>query len=179
MSDSTTFPDSAAKWPVSIRLRGVSGLPILPLTWPIRCSGTEPTHPFTSFASVLLPTYARGGDDNRHRRGGRWTRYRASPCGSNLEATIDTGFTGDLDLPYALGPNVNARFFGRGRANLAGGQSIKEEYYLVDFPCDGNTVRAVASFVHGAEILIGTRLLCDYRLELDFLTRRVHLDRSI
>lgn len=92
-------------------------------------------------------------------------------------AVVDTGFNGDLELPYALVPAVNARFFAHGRANLAGGQSVEEEYYLVDFPFDGQTVRAVASFVNGDEILVGTRLLRKHRLVIDFSTREVELER--
>ncbi|MFN3650156.1 MAG: hypothetical protein ACK47B_11305 [Armatimonadota bacterium] len=102
-----------------------------------------------------------------------------SVAGRTWKAIIDTGFNGDLELPQALGPSVNARFFGRGRANLAGGQAIEEEYYLVDFPFDGSTVRALASFVTGSEILIGTRLLQDHRLEIDFPARKVSLSRTL
>jgi predicted aspartyl protease len=102
-----------------------------------------------------------------------------SLAGRTWKAVLDTGFNGDLELPYALGPTVNARYFARGRADLAGGQNIEEEYYLVDFPFDGRTVRALASFVPGTEILIGTRLLREHRLEIDFPARLVRLERTI
>src|SRR5262249_17475686 len=99
-------------------------------------------------------------------------------AGRTWRATIDTGFNGDLELPYALGPSVNARFLGRGQATLAAGQSIEEEYYLVDFPFDGRPVTALASFTAGTEILVGTRLLRDHRLEIDFPARQVKLERA-
>jgi len=99
-------------------------------------------------------------------------------AGRTWRATIDTGFNGDLELPPAVATAVNARFFAEGSAALAGGQRIQEDYYLVDFPFDGRTVRAVASFVAGSEILIGTRLLRDYRLEIDFPAHEVKLDRT-
>lgn len=98
-------------------------------------------------------------------------------AGRTWRATIDTGFNGDLELPPAVEKAVNARFFAEGRADLAGGQGVQEDYYLVDFPFDGRTVRAVASFVPGSEILIGTRLLRDYHLEIDFPVREVKLER--
>lgn len=98
--------------------------------------------------------------------------------GRTWTATIDTGFNGDLELPYAFGSCVNARFFGVGSADLAGGVTIDEEYYRVDFPFDGDTVPAIASFVDGAEILIGTRLLQAYRLEIDFPLRTVLIQRG-
>lgn len=46
----------------------------------------------------------------------------------------------------------------------------------VDFPFDG-TVTAEATFVPGQEILIGTRLLSRYRLEVNFVQRTVLLER--
>jgi hypothetical protein len=39
------------------------------------------------------------------------------------------------------------------------------------------TVQALVSFVIGREILIGTRLLRDYRLGIDFPARQVTLER--
>jgi predicted aspartyl protease len=98
--------------------------------------------------------------------------------GRSWTATIDTGFNGDLELPYALGQHVNARFFGVGSADLAGGVTIDEEYYRVDFPFDGATAPAIASFVDGTEILIGTRLLQAYRLEVDFPRGTVLIQRG-
>ena len=41
-------------------------------------------------------------------------------AGQEWKATIDTGFNGDLELPYALGPHVNPQF-------LAGGCHIWRE----------------------------------------------------
>jgi predicted aspartyl protease len=99
-------------------------------------------------------------------------------AGQEWQATIDTGFNGDLELPYALGSHVNPQCFGRGLSLLAGGQSVEEEHYLVDFPFDGRTVRALATFVPGDEILIGTHLLSDYRLLIDFPASEVKLERE-
>jgi predicted aspartyl protease len=101
-----------------------------------------------------------------------------SIAGQEWKAVIDTGFNGDLELPYTLGSHVNPRIFGLGLSLLAGGQSVEEEHYLVDFPFDGRVVRAVASFVTGDEILVGTRLLSDYRLTIDFPSAAVMLERE-
>jgi predicted aspartyl protease len=98
--------------------------------------------------------------------------------GATWRAIIDTGFNGDLELPARLRPSVNARFICRSRSLLAGGQIIEEDTYVVDFPFDGQVCPAEATFVGHDEVLIGTHLLRDYRLEVDFPARTVQLERE-
>ncbi len=62
-------------------------------------------------------------------------------------------------------------------STLAGGQIIEETLYLVDFSFDGRTVSAEATFVAGAHILIGTHLLRDYSLLINFTNKLVQLER--
>ena len=95
--------------------------------------------------------------------------------GQNWVATIDTGFNGDLELPEDIRDSLNARYVGRMTSALAGGQTIDEDAYLVDFPFDGQTLQAEATFVSGPQILIGTHLLREYRLEINFVSRTVEL----
>ena len=99
-------------------------------------------------------------------------------AGQEWTAIVDTGFNGDLELPESLRPQLNAQFVGRVSSLLAGGQRIDEDAYLVDFPFDGQTVRAQATFVAGNEILIGTRMLRRYRLEIDFPAGTVTIDAT-
>jgi predicted aspartyl protease len=80
-------------------------------------------------------------------------------AGRTWTAVVDTGFNSDLELPVALRPFVNPHLMCQIRSSLAGGQVIREDGYAVDFPFDGQTVRALATFVPGKEILLGTRLL--------------------
>lgn len=102
-----------------------------------------------------------------------------SVAGTLWPAIVDTGFNGDLELPARFQPSVNARFYCQNRSLLAGGQVIDEDTYLVDFPFDGRTILAEATFVPGAEILIGTHLLRSYRLEIEFPAGTVSLERVI
>lgn len=94
-----------------------------------------------------------------------------------LTSTIDTGFNGDLELPEFLQKALNPRFVGRAISALAGGQTIEEDVYLVDFPFDGRVVVAETTFVAGHDILIGTRLLREYRLQINFVSQTVELER--
>ena len=94
------------------------------------------------------------------------------------QAIIDTGFNGKLELPERLRSHVNAQFVGRATSLLAANQRIEEDVFLVDFPFDGRKFRAQAAFVDGGEILIGTRMLEDYRLQIDFPARTVAIDNA-
>ncbi len=96
--------------------------------------------------------------------------------GQHWQAIIDTGFNGELELPERLRAHVNAQFVGRATSLLAANQRIEEDVFLVDFPFDGRTVRAQTTFVDGDEILLGTGLLRDYRLRIDFPARTVAIE---
>jgi predicted aspartyl protease len=98
-------------------------------------------------------------------------------AGGSWPAIIDTGFNGDLELPNSLHPFVNARFLCRNRSLLAAGQTVEEDTYLVEFPFDGQICVAEATFVPRGDILIGTHLLRQYLLEVDFPAQTVQLER--
>ncbi len=98
-------------------------------------------------------------------------------AGQRWQAIIDTGFNGGLELPERLRPHVDARLVARATSLLAANQRIEEDVFLVDFPFDGRTVRVQATFADGEEILIGTRLLRDYRLRIDFPARTVAVEK--
>lgn len=98
-------------------------------------------------------------------------------AGRDWAAVIDTGFNSGLELPDPLRPFVNSRFAMPLRYHLAGGQTVVQDTYKVDFPFGGRPVTAEATFVSGDTILIGTAMLRGYRLEVDFVARTVKLDR--
>jgi predicted aspartyl protease len=98
-------------------------------------------------------------------------------AGRDWATVVDTGFNGGLELPVALRPHVNARFKSRMRFLLAAGQEVIQDGYKVDLLFDGRTVTVEATFVPGDTILLGTAMLRDYRLEVDFVARTVKLDR--
>ncbi|MBM3238570.1 hypothetical protein FJZ31_19925 [Candidatus Poribacteria bacterium] len=100
-------------------------------------------------------------------------------AGQPWPAIIDTGFNGDVELPDTLRPFVNARLVGKVYWLLGGGQNVEEDKYLVDFPFDGQTVVAEATFAPGVEILIGTHLLRQHCLEINFVDKTVLLERVV
>lgn len=104
---------------------------------------------------------------------------RLTVAGSTWPAVIDTGFNGYLELPESLRPSVNAQFIGRLESLLAGGQSVVEDNHQVEFPFDGRQMVVEATFSPGDEILIGTGLVMDYRLEISFPQRTVLLERAL
>jgi predicted aspartyl protease len=99
------------------------------------------------------------------------------PIGGQVwRAVIDTGFNGDLELPEALRSILDARFIGRTRFLLAAGQTAVEDTFLVNFPFDGETVLAEATFSPASEILMGTGMLKRHRLQIHFPNRTVTLE---
>ena len=98
-------------------------------------------------------------------------------AGQSWTAIIDTGFNGDFELPDSLMAVLDLRPQGAMLSSLAAGQIVAEEVFLTDLPFDGQSVEAAVTFVPGPEILIGTHLLREYRLEIHFVNRTVHLER--
>jgi predicted aspartyl protease len=54
-------------------------------------------------------------------------------AGAQYPGIIDTGFNGDLELPDQLRSQVNARFICRAESLLAGGITVDDEVFLVEF----------------------------------------------
>jgi predicted aspartyl protease len=98
-------------------------------------------------------------------------------AGQDWPAAIDTGFNGQLELPESLFHSLRPLFTGPVEYELAAGQTAVEDVFSVDFPFDGEVLAADATFVDGDTILIGTGLLRDYRLEIDFPAGTVRLER--
>lgn len=90
-------------------------------------------------------------------------------------AVIDTGFNGDVELPQALQPSLDAEYIGVQKVNLAAGRTVVEDLYEVRLEFDGVRIWAEATFVPNAEVLIGTRLLRRHRLEIDFPAQTLQL----
>jgi predicted aspartyl protease len=97
--------------------------------------------------------------------------------GKKWKAIIDTGFNGALELPEELRSSLNPRFICRIRSLLAGGQILEENAYVVDIVFDGKRIPAEATFAPTNELLIGTGLLKEHRLEVVFPRKTLVLER--
>lgn len=100
-------------------------------------------------------------------------------AGRTGRAVVDSGFNGDLELPLPLRKQLDCTFAGPVMSYLAAGQAIEEDGYVVRLPFDGDLVSAETTFVDGDEILIGTRLLRDHVLTIDFPARTVRIERAV
>lgn len=94
------------------------------------------------------------------------------------DAIVDTGFNGDLELPEEMQGSLNDQPVGRLRSALAGGQMIEEDAYTVDFPFDGRRYQAIATFAPESQILIGTHLLREHSLLIQFTDQTLRLERD-
>ncbi|TXT22312.1 MAG: hypothetical protein FD138_3531 [Planctomycetota bacterium] len=92
-------------------------------------------------------------------------------------AVIDTGFNGWLELPDSCRDAVNPLFLGRIVSELAGGVKIEEDAFSVEFPIDGDSIESEVTLVDSDALLIGTALLANHHLEIDFPTKSVRLER--
>ncbi len=96
----------------------------------------------------------------------RLTVQGPSGDSQEIEAVIDTGFTGFLTLPPALVTNLGLAYRDRGRAILADGREAIFDIYDVAVLWDSRlrNTRAVAA---GAVPLVGMRLLDRHLLNVE------------
>ena len=98
-------------------------------------------------------------------------------AGQDLLGIVDSGFNGDLELPLEIHSDVNALYCGTVNSRLAGGQVLAEHCYLVTVEFDGTQICAEATFADSESALIGTRLMENHQLQIDFVRRSVTLTR--
>ncbi|MEH2149772.1 clan AA aspartic protease [Nostoc sp.] len=84
-----------------------------------------------------------------------------------IECVIDTGFEGLLTLPSAVIDELGLPYIARIDANLADNSNIAVNVYLATILWNG-VEREVAVLGMGRRPLIGTALLEDYHLSIDF-----------
>jgi clan AA aspartic protease len=84
-----------------------------------------------------------------------------------IECVIDTGFEGFVTLPPAVINELALPYIARIDANLADNSDVAVNAYLVTILWNG-VEREIAVLGMGRRPLIGTALLEDYHLSIDF-----------
>jgi clan AA aspartic protease len=84
-----------------------------------------------------------------------------------IKCVIDTGFEGFLTLPVAAVTTLGLNYITRINANLADNSNIATDVYLATILWNG-TERDVPVLAMGRRPLVGTALLEDYHLGVDF-----------
>jgi predicted aspartyl protease len=102
---------------------------------------------------------------------------RLNLAGHDWLAIIDTGFNGDLELPDVLAAHFGGIPSGQERSMLADGTIVIDDLFLIDFPFDNRVVKARVSYARARYVLIGTGLMADHRLEIDFPAKTVDIVR--
>lgn len=90
-------------------------------------------------------------------------------------AVIDTGFNGTLSLPESLIQRLGWRWIGYESYEIATGDVVREKVFVGRIRWFGRTQEVDTVASHAKDILIGTRLLEERRLTIDFHKRRVRI----
>lgn len=98
----------------------------------------------------------------------RLTLRAAAGVMQEIDAILDTGFTGDLTLPPALIRRLNLPWKGRGRALLADGGMHTFDEYVGTVLWDGQSLTVEVSSAD-TNPLIGMGLLRGHRLSMDVI----------
>jgi clan AA aspartic protease len=95
----------------------------------------------------------------------------------SLTAIVDTGFDGDVCLPTALAVGLGLELSGETRVELADGSVKKALHFAGSVVFLGERRPAQIYLTDSDDALIGTSLLADCRLVVDFPTGDVRVTR--
>jgi clan AA aspartic protease len=85
----------------------------------------------------------------------------------NIEFVVDTGFEGAMTLPLTVIQAMNLSYFTQLTANLADDSGVGVDVFVAMIRWDG-TPKKVAVLGMGKRPLLGTALLSQHRLSVDF-----------
>jgi clan AA aspartic protease len=95
-----------------------------------------------------------------------------------LEAIIDTGFDGDISIPVRVATALGLELVGTELFELADGSQKEELVFAGRARMAGKSSRVRMLISDSQDTLIGTRLLADCRLTVDFATQKVQIARK-
>jgi len=94
-----------------------------------------------------------------------------------IEAIVDTGFNGYISLPTPLIEKCKWEFLGTEEYELANGEVTIEKVYLGDIIFDGEELLVFGLANRSYDTLIGTKLLKDKILKVDFKVSKVVIEK--
>ena len=97
--------------------------------------------------------------------------------GGNLEAILDTGFDGFLSLPITTAVSLGLELIGIQPVEYADGRTSKELVFSVEVNMEGKWKTVPTTLTSSSEALVGTALLADYELSLNFHKQKVILEK--
>jgi clan AA aspartic protease len=97
--------------------------------------------------------------------------------GQTWDAIVDTGFNGYLELPESLYSALSPQYLFDSVSMLAAGQTVVEQLFEVQITFDGMPITAEVTFAPDSQILLGTALLQAHRLDINFKTATVLIER--
>jgi predicted aspartyl protease len=98
--------------------------------------------------------------------------------GREFLAVVDSGFNGYLELPRTLQPDLELVDAGIVESTLAADQIVYEQCFRVDVEFDDQIVDAIVTFAGSEIVLLGTKMLLQHRLEIDFPSHKLRIERT-
>jgi clan AA aspartic protease len=100
------------------------------------------------------------------------------PSTPRIAAVLDTGFSDYVCLSRANQKSMNLQPVGRMPYELADGSLVDEDVFLGEVTFDGQRQRVLVTLTDSTDSLIGTALLKDCSLRIDFVRRIVEVRRA-
>lgn len=92
-----------------------------------------------------------------------------------IPALIDTGFDGYLSLPIPVAMSLGLKLIDSALITLADGSKKTELLFTTKVSLEGKESRARTFLTAGETALIGTQLLKDFTLSIDFPQKKISL----
>lgn len=96
-----------------------------------------------------------------------------------LEAILDTGFDGFLNLPITTAVALGLELTGLVPVEYADGRTSRELVFAVEIDLDGTFKTVPTTITAGSEALAGTSLFADYELQFNFSNKKITLAKSL
>lgn len=88
---------------------------------------------------------------------------------------IDTGFNGNLSVPERLAQRYGWPWIGNESYEIATGDVVEQKVFLGEIRWFGSPQQVYAVVSHADDILMGTRLLRQHQLNINFRTRKLQI----